>query len=93
MNETSPGCPRCEGHQGYESSFCPTCGARLSGKPRQLRRSRSQGQVLGVCGGLAEYLDTDPTLTRVLFLVLTLFSGIFPGVVLYLLMALVVPAD
>jgi len=93
MSETSPGCPRCDADQRHESRFCPTCGARQSGEPRRLRRSRTQSQVLGVCGGLAEYLDTDPTLTRVLFLVVTLFSGVFPGVVLYLLMALVVPAE
>lgn len=93
MSEPASSCPRCVREVPAGSRYCPTCGARLMGQPRQLRRSRTNTQILGVCGGLAEYLDLDPTLTRVLYLVVTFFSGIFPGVVLYILLALVVPTD
>lgn len=93
MSEQSLNCPRCVREVPPGSRYCPTCGARLAGHPRQLRRSKAQTQILGVCGGLAEYLDVDPTLTRVLYLVVTLFSGIFPGIILYFLLALVVPAE
>jgi phage shock protein C len=55
-------------------------------------RSRER-KVAGVCGGVAEYLDLDPTVVRVVFVVLLLFP-FFPlvgGVVLYLLLWLVMP--
>lgn len=55
-------------------------------------RSRSDRVLAGVCGGLADYLDVDPTLVRVLWVVVTLFSvGI--GVVAYLLLWLLAPED
>jgi phage shock protein C len=60
--------------------------------PRRLMRSRER-KVAGVCGGVAEYLDLDPTVVRVVFVVLLLFP-FFPlvgGVVLYLLLWLVMP--
>lgn len=48
---------------------------------------RSQDQVLaGVCGGLAEEWDMDPTLVRVLYVVLTLVTGVMLGVVVYLVL-------
>lgn len=48
------------------------------------------GKVLGVCGGIAEYLGLDPTVLRLIWAVGTLFScGI--GIVAYLLCALVLP--
>lgn len=46
-------------------------------------------RIFGVCGGLAEYLEIDPTLVRLVFVALTLMGG--PGVVIYIIMALVVP--
>ena len=47
--------------------------------------------VAGVCGGIAEYFDVDPTLIRVLFAVLTLFSAAFPGVLLYIILSILIP--
>jgi phage shock protein C len=44
-----------------------------------------------VCGGLAQYLNTDATLIRVLFVVLALLGG--PGIVIYLLMWIIVPEE
>lgn len=44
----------------------------------------------GVCGGVAEYLDVDPTLVRLFFVALTLISG-GQGVVIYIVLMLVVP--
>ena len=44
---------------------------------------RSANKVLaGVCGGIADYFDVDPTLIRVLYAVLSLFSAAFPGLLL-----------
>ena len=53
---------------------------------------RSSNKMLaGVCAGLAEYWDLDPTLVRVVYAALTVFSAGFPGVLLYIIMALVMP--
>lgn len=69
------------------------CGARVAGAPRVLRRKREGEKFAGVCGGLAEYFDLDPTLVRVVYLIATFFTGVVPGIVLYVILALVVPAD
>jgi phage shock protein C len=47
--------------------------------------------IAGVVGGLAEYLGIDPTLARVLFVVLSVISAAFPGAVVYLILWLIVP--
>lgn len=64
-------------------------------KKREFRKTLSrmpkQGKIFGVCAGLADYFDMDVTLIRVLFVVATLFSGF--GVVLYLILAVVLPVN
>ena len=53
---------------------------------------RSANKVLaGVCGGIADYFDVDPTLIRVLYAVLSLFSAAFPGLLLYIIFLLLIP--
>ena len=58
-------------------------------KTRRLYRSRTDRKLAGVCGGLAQYFNTDATLMRVLFVVLALLGG--PGLVIYLVLWIVVP--
>jgi len=58
---------------------------------RKLYRSRSNRQLAGVCGGLAEYFSMDATLLRVLFIVLAVLGG--SGIVLYLAMWSIVPRE
>ena len=58
---------------------------------RRLYRSADEKMVAGVCGGLAEYFDVDPTIVRVAYVLLTLVSGLFPGVILYAVLAIVMP--
>ena len=60
-------------------------------KTRRLYRSRTDRKLAGVCGGLAQYFNTDATLIRALFVVLALLGG--PGLVLYLLMWILVPEE
>ena len=55
----------------------------------KLYRSRTNRQVAGVCGGLAERFNVDVTLMRVLFIVLAIFGG--AGIVLYIALWIVVP--
>jgi phage shock protein C len=58
---------------------------------RRFHRSRSNRVLAGVCGGIAEHFGSDPTAVRLLTLVLGLFTGIFPMIVLYLIAAVIVP--
>lgn len=63
----------------------------MTNEPNRLFRSRDERMLGGVCGGLGEYLNTDPTIIRVLFVIITLFG--FAGVFLYLAMWLIVPEE
>lgn len=58
---------------------------------RRLYRSESDQMLGGVCGGLAEYLDVDSTLVRLIFVALALMGG--PGVLLYIIMLIIVPSE
>ncbi|MBR5676774.1 MAG: PspC domain-containing protein [Paludibacteraceae bacterium] len=54
--------------------------------------TRSTNKVLaGVCGGIAEYFEIDPTLVRVAYAALTIFSAGFPGILLYIIMLILMP--
>jgi phage shock protein C len=54
---------------------------------------RSANRMLaGVCGGIADYLDIDPTVVRVIYAALTIFTTGFPGILLYLVLLLIIPA-
>jgi phage shock protein C len=58
---------------------------------RKLYRSRTERMLAGVCGGLAQYFNLDPTLIRVLFIVLTVLGG--AGLVIYVAMWIIVPKE
>lgn len=55
-----------------------------------LRRSRSR-MLAGVCGGLAEWLGWDATLVRILFVLVSVLSAAFPGILVYLILWVVMP--
>lgn len=59
-------------------------------EPKKLYRSENR-IVGGVCAGIAEYFNIDPTLVRVLYLIISMFSAAFPGLIIYLIMLLVIP--
>ena len=44
----------------------------------------------GICGGMAEYLDFDPTVVRVVYTTLTLFTA-FSGIILYIVLCFIIP--
>lgn len=58
---------------------------------RPLRRSRTDRQIAGIVGGLAEYFRMDATLLRVLYVVGSIVSAAFPGILIYLLLWLLIP--
>jgi phage shock protein PspC (stress-responsive transcriptional regulator) len=47
----------------------------------------------GVCGGIAEWLGWDPTVVRVLYVVISILSAAFPGIIVYVLLWLLMPQD
>ncbi|HEY7471425.1 MAG TPA: PspC domain-containing protein [Gemmatimonadota bacterium] len=57
-----------------------------------LRRSRDKRMIAGVMGGIAEHLDLNVTLLRILYVVVSIFSAGFPGILVYLLLWLLIPA-
>lgn len=58
---------------------------------RRLYRSRNDRMISGVAGGLAEYLNVDATIVRLLFVFFALAGG--PGLLVYIVMLLVVPEE
>lgn len=55
--------------------------------------TRSDNKMIGgVCAGIAEYFDLDPTLIRVAYVTLSIFSAGFPGLLLYILLLIIMPA-
>jgi phage shock protein C len=59
----------------------------------ELKRSKSDRMIAGVCGGLARWLDWDPTAVRLLYVLASIGSFGFPGLTVYIILALVMPAD
>ena len=57
----------------------------------RLRRSRSDKMIAGVIGGLARYFNFDPTLARVLYVILSVVSVGFPGLLVYILLWIIMP--
>lgn len=58
---------------------------------KRLYRSRTDRMLLGVCGGLGKYFDVDPTLVRVIAVVLLLLG--LTGILVYLVLAVVIPVE
>ena len=58
---------------------------------RPLRRSGTNRLIAGVVGGLAEYFGVDPTLMRVVYVVGSIVSAAFPGLLVYVLLWLLIP--
>lgn len=53
---------------------------------------KSENKILcGVCAGIAEYLDIDSTIIRIAYAALSVFSIGFPGLLLYIIMAFIMP--
>lgn len=58
---------------------------------RRLCRSRTNKIIAGVCGGIAEYFDWDPTMVRLAYVLVSILSIGFPGILVYLVLWLVAP--
>ncbi len=56
---------------------------------KKLRKSSANRMLAGVCGGVAEYLDVDPTVVRVVWAISSAFAG--AGVIAYIACAIIMP--
>lgn len=63
----------------------------MAGTSGPLRRSRSNRMIAGVVGGLADHFGMDPTLARVLYVVGSVVSAAFPGILVYVLLWAIIP--
>lgn len=57
----------------------------------KLYLSSDDKRITGLCGGIAEYFDTDASLIRLAWIVFTIFTGVVPGVIAYIFASIVIP--
>ena len=56
-----------------------------------LQRSTENVLIGGVCGGIAEWLGWDPVMVRILYVVVSILSAAFPGILIYVILWIVMP--
>ena len=88
-------CTRCGVQLEERDHFCYECGTATGRGPspvvlKQLTRSITNKRIAGVCGGLAEHIDADPVIVRLLWVVLSL--GLPPaGILGYIIAWIIIP--
>ena len=94
-------CVNCQRHIADGSNFCYNCGAKQPvaaaasvnaaqyGGKKRLVRSSTDKKIGGVCGGLADYFDLDPTIIRIVWLLAILFAG--TGLIAYAVLWIALP--
>ncbi len=60
---------------------------------KKLYRSRTDKTIAGVCGGLAKYLNIDPTLVRLLWVVISVFAAGIGGLIIYAVCCAIIPEE
>ena len=95
-------CCNCGKELEDKARFCSVCGtARPLVRPPMgdsydrspLSRIRQDRKLAGVCGGVARYFDADVTLVRVLWILLTIFGAVLPGIIAYIVCIVAMPQD
>jgi phage shock protein C len=90
-------CTKCGLELREEDVYCSRCGIRTAqgtveiGPPRPLMLDKANKKVAGVCAGFARYFDVDVVLMRVLWLAVSICTGV--GFIAYLVAWMVMPAD
>jgi phage shock protein C len=93
-------CSSCQKEIAAGSRFCYNCGAKQpeTGVPpsppapafqKRLVRSTNDRKIAGVCAGVADYFDFDPTIVRIVWLLTTLVPG--PNILAYIVLWIAVP--
>lgn len=88
-------CNACGRTIAEDGRYCSHCGnvVGIAPMPKKLMRSRTDRKIAGVCAGLAQHLDLDASLVRILWFFVTLACGIFPGVVAYIVAWIIIPEE
>ena len=87
-------CSHCGREIVESSNYCSSCGARQHQRVsyRRLTLSATDSKIAGVCGGIAAYLDVDPTLVRLIWVALSVVpGGLVGGILAYLLAWIIIP--
>src|SRR6266496_4464940 len=86
-------CNACGKAIAEDGRFCSYCGNVVGTLPtlKKLVRSRAERKIAGVCVGLAQYFDLDVFFVRILCFFIALATGVYPGIVTYLLAWIIVP--
>jgi len=87
-------CPNCGKEYTGRVNFCCQCGTALftpAAHRKSLSRSRTNRKIAGVCAGFAEYFDLDPTLIRIMWVMLVVFGGC--GLLAYLIAWIIMPEE
>jgi phage shock protein C len=87
-------CTHCGREVADSTNYCSSCGAlqRQRTSHKQLTLSATDKKIAGVCGGIAEYLDVDPTIVRLIWVALSVVPGGFVGGALaYFLAWIIIP--
>ena len=100
-------CTKCGTQVADTANFCSQCGQPTPlgrqqhfrqaapqdfGPPKRLLRSLNHKMLAGICGGLAEYFDADPTVVRLLYVAFIIMSGGL-GLIAYLVAWMIIPLD
>ena len=65
----------------------------MSPTSSKLHRSTTNRIIAGVCGGIAEWLGWSPTTVRVLYVIVSILSVAFPGILVYIILWIAMPQD
>src|ERR1700740_733403 len=91
-------CPKCHRDIAEYSNYCYYCGAQQRAAPvgpppihKRLMRSSVDCKIAGVCGGIAEYLEVDSTVVRLVCVLVFIFTGFVPGGLTYVIAGIVMP--
>lgn len=60
---------------------------------QKLERTGDDKIIAGVCGGIAKYLGWDPAIVRLLYVLVSIFSAAFPGLLVYIILWIVMPEE
>jgi len=88
-------CRSCAREIENDSTYCRFCGTTaLPSGVRRLKRLPLEGKVAGICAGLAAHLNTDPTIVRLAWVILSIIPGVFVGgLIAYLAAWILIPAN
>jgi len=60
---------------------------------KKLYRSVRDKKIAGVCGGIAVYIDVDSTVVRLGWVIMTILTGVIPGIIGYIIAAIIMPVE